>query len=175
MIMKKISSGKKDSVTVILGLDPGTATTGWGVISTHRDKNKYIAHGCIETPAKTELPLRLDSIAKQLTKLIRIYKPDLVSVEEIYFYSNTTTAISVAQARGVLLQIAAAHHLPVHSYTPLQVKQALTGYGNADKRQIQKMITIVLGMEAVPASDDAADALAIAVTCAHSFKLEGIK
>jgi len=166
--MKKIK-------TVILGLDPGTATTGWGVISTDGDKNTYIAHGCIETPAKIDLSLRLDSIAKQLTQLIKQYTPNLVAVEEIYFYNNVSTVISVAQARGVLLQIAAAHHLPVHGYTPLQVKQALTGYGRADKRQIQKMITMVLGLKTVPTPDDAADALAIAVTCAHSYKLEGIK
>lgn len=163
------------SHTIILGLDPGTATTGWGVILVESGKNKYLAHGCIETPAKLELSLRLNDIAIQLNKLIKKYKPDLVAVEEIYFYNNVSTAISVAQARGVLLQTAASHHLPVHGYTPLQVKQALTGYGRADKKQMQKMIKMVLGMVDAPASDDAADALAIAVTCSHSYKMEAIK
>ena len=161
--------------TIILGLDPGTATTGWGVIEVVRGENIHIAHGCIETPAKTELSLRLNDIAIQLNKLLKTYKPDSVAVEEIFFYNNVSTAISVAQARGVLIQTAASHHLPVHGYTPLQVKQAVTGYGAADKQQMQKMIKMVLGLSEVPTPDDAADALAIAVTCAHSSKMEAIK
>ena len=157
---------------IILGLDPGTATTGYGVVVHDGVSAHYIAHGCIVT-AKTELPARrLHEIAKQLGVILRQYQPDLVAVEELFFMRNVTTAMSVSQARGVLLQTAAAAKLPVYSYTPLQVKQAIAGYGRADKSQVQKMVKMILGLPSIPKPDDAADALAIAITCAHSYTLE---
>jgi len=157
---------------IILGLDPGTATTGYGVVVYDGVKTHHIAHGCITTP-KIDLPAkRLNDIAKQLTAILRQYQPDLVAVEELFFMRNVTTAMSVSQARGVLLQLAAASKLPVHSYTPLQVKQAIVGYGRADKSQVQKMVKMILGLSEIPKPDDAADALAVAITCAHSYTLE---
>lgn len=159
---------------IILGLDPGTATTGYGVIEMVGNQTKYVAHGCITTPANTPLPDRLLSIAQELRLLIAQYSPSMVGIEELFFYKNVSTAITVAQARGVLVQVAAEAGLFVHGYTPTQVKQALTSYGQADKKQMQKMITLVLGLDTIPTPDDAADALAIAVTCAHSAKLEKI-
>ena len=156
---------------IVLGLDPGTATTGYGVVRIDTQSAKYIAHGCILTPAALPPAQRLNLIAQELTGLIAAHRPDLVAVEELFFYNNITTAMAVAQARGVLLQTAAAHNIDVRSFTPLQVKQAITGYGKADKKQIQKMITMILSLKSIPKPDDAADALAIAVTCAHSIPL----
>ncbi|MDD5605988.1 MAG: crossover junction endodeoxyribonuclease RuvC [Patescibacteria group bacterium] len=157
---------------IIIGIDPGTATTGFGVVEVQDDQIFYIDHGTIQTPAKTDLHLRLDTIAKAFATLLKKHKPTRVAVEELYFFKNITSAISVAHARGVILQTATNHHVAIVSYTPLQVKQALTGYGKADKKQIQKMVKMILRMEDIPRPDDAADALAIAITCAHSKRLE---
>lgn len=160
---------------IILGLDPGTATVGYGVVVTEADQVKHIAHGCIIT-AKTEaMPTRLNQIAKELRVLLRKFQPDLVAVEQLFFAKNITTAMTVAQARGVLLQTVANLNIPVEHYTPLQVKQALTGYGRADKPQMQKMIKMILGLADIPQPDDAADALAVAVTCANSIHLASLK
>jgi crossover junction endodeoxyribonuclease RuvC len=122
------------------------------------------------------MPERLLAIAKELRQLLSTHSPDHVAVEELFFYNNVTTAITVAQARGVLLQVVAEAGIPVHGYTPPQVKQAVTSHGQADKQQMQKMIMLILGLTTKPSPDDAADALAIAVTCAHSvnFKTIGI-
>lgn len=157
---------------IILGLDPGTATTGYGIIDCTGNQTVHIDHGCIITPATLPMPDRLVLIAQELRQLISTHSPERVAVEELFFSKNVSTAITVAQARGVLVQVAAEAGLPVHSYTPSQVKQALTSYGQADKKQMQKMITLVLGLAEVPTPDDAADALAIAVTCAHSANFE---
>ena len=157
---------------IIIGLDPGTAKTGFGVVEVRDDQIFYIEHGCIKTPAKTDLHLRLDVIAKALEELIKKYKPARVAVEELYFFKNISSAISVAHARGVLLQTANNHKVAISNYTPLQVKQALTGYGRADKQQIQKMVKMILRMNDIVNPVDAADALAIAITCAHSKRLE---
>lgn len=157
---------------IILGLDPGTATTGYGVVVADDIVTRHVAHGCITTMSTTEMHQRLNKIAKELKDVIRQYKPDIVAIEDLYFYKNVSSAITVAQARGVLLQTAAMAKLPVRHYTPLQVKQALTGHGRADKKQIQKMTKMILGMSGLPRPDDAADALAVAITCAHSSKLE---
>ncbi|MFH0905114.1 MAG: crossover junction endodeoxyribonuclease RuvC [bacterium] len=156
---------------IIFGLDPGTATTGYGVLIDDGRQLRHLAHGCILTPAGSEQHHRLQTIAKEFKALLRKYQPDLVAVESLYFFKNVSTAMSVAQARGVLLETAASAGLPVMSFTPLQVKQALTGYGKADKKQIQKMVKIVMGLAELPGPDDAADALAIAITCAHSSKI----
>ena len=161
-------------MAIILGIDPGTATTGYGVISVSGNSVAHIDHGCITTPSTEEMPQRLLSIATQLRRIIAESQPDMVAVEELFFYKNVTTAITVAQARGVLLQVAAEAGLPIYSYTPLQVKQSLTSFGRADKQQIQKMIMLTLGLGEIPQPDDAADGLAIAITCAHSYRLEKI-
>ncbi len=159
---------------IILGLDPGTATTGYGVVTHDGVSARHIAHGCFLTP-KTDSPAaRLHDIAKSLKAVLRQYQPDLVAVEELFFARNVTTAMKVSQARGVLLQTAAAAGIPVRSYTPLQVKQSLTSYGRADKAQVQKMVKMILGLPHIPTPDDAADALAVAITAAHSHTLEQI-
>lgn len=160
---------------IILGLDPGTATIGYGVIVVDAGQIKYIAHGCITTPKEQPLPVRLNCIAKDLRTILRKYRPDLVAVEELFFAKNVTTAINVAQARGVLLQTVANFKIPVEHYTPLQVKQALTGYGKADKTQMQKMAQLLLGLAVPPHPDDAADALGVAITCANSTRLASLK
>ncbi|AKM84960.1 TPA: crossover junction endodeoxyribonuclease RuvC [Patescibacteria group bacterium] len=158
--------------TIILGLDPGTATTGYGVVAHDGVKAHYLTHGCITTPKTDLTATRLHDIAKALRALIKKYQPDLVAVEELFFARNVTTAMNVSQARGVLLQVAAEAHTQIRSYTPLQVKQAITGYGRADKQQMQKMIKMILGLKEIPKPDDAADALAVAVTAAHASTLE---
>lgn len=157
---------------IILGLDPGTATTGFGVIEISGNHITHLAHGCILTPASMDMPDRLHQIATELRAILAQHQPERVAVEELFFYKNVTTAITVAQARGVLLQVVAEAGLPISSYTPLQVKQALTSFGRADKQQIQKMIMLTLGLSSTPQPDDAADGLAIAITCAHSHHLE---
>lgn len=159
---------------IILGLDPGTATTGYGIIKIEGNQMIHIDHGCILTAASSPLHERLGQIAFEVRQLIAHHSPDRVAVEDLFFFKNVSTAITVAQARGVLLSIAAEHQLPVYSYTPLQVKQALTSYGRADKKQMQKMVALILGLSELPSPDDAADGLAIAVTCANSHTLETI-
>lgn len=160
---------------IVLGLDPGTATTGYGVVEVKGNQLVHIEHGCILTPANSPLPQRLHQIALELRAIINKHHPVKVGVEEIFFSKNVSTAISVAQARGVLLQVCTEANIPVHSFTPVQVKQSLTSYGRADKKQMQKMICMVLGLVEVPTPDDAADALAIAVTCAHTNSFEKIE
>ncbi|MFA5010174.1 MAG: crossover junction endodeoxyribonuclease RuvC [Patescibacteria group bacterium] len=159
---------------IILGLDPGTATIGYGVIVADKADVKHIAHGCIITSKTETMPTRLNQIAKELRILLRKFQPDLVAIEQLYFAKNVTTAMTVAQARGVLIQTVANLNIPVEHYTPLQVKQALTGYGKADKTQMQKMVKALLGLADIPKPDDAADALAVAVTCAASSKLASL-
>ena len=161
--------------TIILGLDPGTATVGYGVVVSDRSIVKHIAHGCFLTAKDLPMATRLNQIAKQLREVLRQYTPDIVAIEDLYFAKNVTTAITVAQARGVLMQTVANLNLPVEHYTPLQVKQALTGYGKADKPQMQKMVKLQLGLAEIPSPDDAADALAIAITCANSVTLASLK
>lgn len=154
---------------VILGIDPGVATVGFGVVRSHKGKLTLIEYGCITTPPRTLLPARLFSIAEDLQKIIQKYRPDLVSVEELFFFKNKTTALAVAQSRGVILLSAQKQRVPLREFTPLQVKQALVGYGRAEKRQVQHMVKSILKMERIPRPDDAADALAIAI-CAANLK-----
>lgn len=160
--------------TIILGLDPGTATVGYGVVVSDGAVIKHITHGCIATSKDLPMPTRLNQIAKQLRELLRQYQPDIVAVEQLYFAKNVTTAMTVAQARGVLVQTVANLGIPVENYTPLQVKQAITGYGRADKVQMQKMVKMILGLKDIPHPDDAADAVAIAITCANSTRLASL-
>ena len=153
-----------------MGIDPGTAATGFGFIKKLPDKLKIIDYGCIRTEAKFSTAERLKKIDQQLTKLIRKYKPERIAVEDIFFFKNLKTAVKVSQARGVILARAAQPKVSVIEYTPLQIKQAVTGYGRADKKQVQKMVQVILNLKEIPQPDDAADALATAICCAHSLR-----
>ncbi len=155
---------------VIMGIDPGTATTGYGVIKNSDNKLKIIDYDCIKTEPKLSTAQRLKEIDQQLAKLIKKYKPRKIAVEDIFFFKNIKTAIKVSQARGVILAGAARAKIPVIEYTPLEVKQAVTSYGRADKHQVQQMVKVLLNLKEIPKPDDAADALAVAICCAHSHK-----
>lgn len=147
----------------LLGLDPGFARTGFAILDSDRGRLKAIDYGCWETKKNEPFSQRLVFLAKKLRAAIKKFKPDLVAVEEIFFFKNLKTAIQVAQARGVLLLAAAEAGLPLVELTPLQVKQSLSGYGRADKQQVQKMVQLILKLKEKPKPDDAADALAIAI------------
>lgn len=152
----------------ILGIDPGYATVGFGVIDTEKNRLSFVDCGAIETPAGERIEKRLLDIAKSLSVLIERYSPDCVSIEELFFYSNQTTGINVAQARGVLLCTCEVKGLPIYEYTPMQVKSAVVGYGKAEKRQVMEMTKTLLKLPGVPRPDDAADALAVAICHAHT-------
>ena len=147
----------------ILGIDPGTGITGWGVIDKEYNRLTAVDWGCIRTPAHQLNQKRLCEIYDGISLLIREYQPDEMAIEELFYNRNSTTVISVGQARGVLVLAAAQRGIPVYEYTPLQIKQAVTGYGRAEKKQIQYMIQNLLDLDAIPKPDDAADALAVAV------------
>lgn len=155
---------------IILGIDPGTATTGYGVIDSDKGKIKAVEHGCILTKANQNLETRLIIIFDELSEIIKKFKPEMVAVEELFFASNAKTAISVGHARGVILLACSKAKVPVYEYTPLQVKQAICGYGRGDKQQIQKMVKALLNLEEIPKPDDAADGLAIAICHANSHR-----
>ncbi|MDO5733669.1 MAG: crossover junction endodeoxyribonuclease RuvC [Eubacteriales bacterium] len=152
----------------ILGIDPGYARLGYAVVDYLDDCFTICDYGCIETSAKTPFPERLLVIFEALTALCERFEPTAVAIEELFFAQNTTTAIGVAEARGVAVLAGAIRHLPVYEYTPLQVKMAVVGYGNADKQQVQAMICHILRLRKAPKPDDAADALAVAICHAHS-------
>lgn len=148
----------------ILGIDPGTGILGFGVIEVDkRGKAGLVDAGVIRTPVKQADSKRLITIYDELSQLIQELKPQVMSVEKLFFVQNVTTGMSVAQARGIVLLCGEQHNLELHEYTPLQIKQALTGYGRADKKQIQEMVRIVLGLAETPKPDDCADALAAAI------------
>lgn len=148
-----------------LGIDPGTATVGYGLVRELPDGSlQAVEFGVIRTPPKVPMPERLNSIYDELTSLVERYKPDRAAVEELFFAKNVTTAITVSQARGVILLALERSHVQIHEYKPNEVKQAITGYGGADKHQMQEMIRMLLNLETIPRPDDAADALAIAIT-----------
>ena len=152
----------------ILGIDPGTGICGFGVIEVGRGKRpRMVTAGVITTPPHTPLGDRLLDIYQSLHEIIDECRPDEVSVEKLFFNQNITTGITVAEARGVVLLVARQYELPTAEYTPLQIKKSLTGYGRADKKQMQEMVRVHLGLGSVPKSDDAADALAAAIT--HSL------
>ena len=152
----------------ILGIDPGIATVGFGVVDADRGQHKYVSCGIISTPAHTSLSSRLDQIYTDLESLFDTFHPDAISVEELFFSKNITTGIPVAHGRGVILLAAYRHGIPVYEYTPMQVKQAVVGYGNAEKRQVIEMVRRILNMPAPPKPDDAADAVAMAICHARS-------
>lgn len=149
---------------VILGLDPGTASTGYGIIEAHDGQISVITYGVIKTPANKNASKRLQMIFKELNELIETYHPDGAGVEEVFFGRNITTAISVGQARGVLLLALANANIPVGEYSPPKIKDTVTGYGNANKAQVQLMVRNLLDLEETPRPDDAADGLAVAIT-----------
>jgi crossover junction endodeoxyribonuclease RuvC len=157
---------------IILGVDPGTAITGYGIIQSDGDELGLIDYGVITTPADWPLPRRLERIYRELTGLIAKHHPTDAVVEKLFFSKNVRTALSVGQARGVALLAAAQTPLVIHEYTPLQIKQAVVGYGRAEKMQIQQMVKMLLQLDFVPQPDDAADALAIAICHAHSARMQ---
>ncbi len=157
----------------ILGIDPGLATMGFGVIDTVNGKSTAVDYGVVLTPKNEALPTRLAILEKGVKSLIEKYKPDEVALEELFFNNNVKTAIDVAQARGVILLTCVKECGRLFEYTPLQIKQALTGYGRAEKRQIQQMVTTFLGLSKIPRPDDAADGLAVALTHANTNRLSG--
>src|SRR5918997_4117572 len=158
---------------IILGIDPGTAIMGWGVIRQQGSKLRYVQHGAITTPSDWPMPRRLSRLFDGVTRLVEGYGPDAVAVEELFFNTSVTTGITVGQARGVALLAAYRAGIPVAEYTPMEVKQAITSYGRADKRQVQEMVKALLSLPEIPRPDDAADGLAIAVTHAFSSNLPG--
>lgn len=155
------------SGTIVLGIDPGTAMTGYGVVLREGAKLRALDYGCVETLSSMELPKRLLEIHRAVTELIVTHKPERIGVERLFFNKNVQSAFAVGQARGVVLLAAAEHGLPVFEFGPHEVKLAVTGYGRAQKDQVQKMVQAVLGMAVLPRPDDAADALAVAICLAH--------
>lgn len=147
----------------ILGIDPGLAIVGWGVIEAAGGRFCPVACGSVTTPAHTDVDARLSTIYDDICALLEKYKPDEMAIEELFFNTNTTTAIAVAEARGVILLAARQHGVKISEYTPLQVKQAVVGYGRAEKRQVIAMVTSLLKLPAPPKPDDTADALALAL------------
>ena len=153
---------------VILGIDPGYAITGYGVVSYEKNHFSVLDYGAITTKAHTPFEQRLLTLHQQLDVVISRFHPDVMAIEELFFQRNTTTAIGTAQARGVLILAAAEANIPVYEYTPMQIKQAVTGYGRADKNQVSTMVKMLLHLEEMPKPDDVTDALAIAICQAHT-------
>lgn len=148
---------------VILGIDPGFGTLGYGAIETVRGNHRVLTYGAITTPPKKDMPRRLHEIFHDLLTLLDTIKPDAVAIEQLFFNTNITTGIQVAQARGVILLACAERGIEIAEYTPLQVKQGVVGYGRAEKKQVMEMTRMMLKLEKIPRPDDAADALAIAL------------
>lgn len=153
---------------IILGIDPGYAIVGVGIIEYNGNKFKTIAYDAITTHAKTATSLRLKTIYDDINFCIDKFRPDAIAIEELFFNNNAKTAIAVAQARGVLVVSAANRGIPIYEYTPLQIKQSVAGYGRADKQQVQHMVKALLGLNTIPKPDDAADALAVAICHANA-------
>jgi len=151
----------------ILGIDPGIARLGYGIVDVQGNQLRPVAYGCLETPAHTPVASRLQTLYRGINEIIETHHPEVMAVEELFFNRNTTTAFVVGQARGVVLLAGVEHGMTDAEYTPMQVKQAVVGYGRADKTQIQYMVRLLLNLREVPKPDDTADALAIAITHAH--------
>jgi crossover junction endodeoxyribonuclease RuvC len=156
----------------IIGIDPGTGILGFGVIDSHSGKTKLVTAGVIITPAHTPLADRLEEIYLELTNIIAETKPEMMAIEQLFFAKNVTTAMSVAHARGVAMLTGKQAKLRIEEYTPMQIKLSLTGYGKADKKQVQEMVRVQLGLKEVPKPDDCADALAAAIMCAFVTKVK---
>jgi crossover junction endodeoxyribonuclease RuvC len=157
----------KTNAKIILGIDPGIADTGFGVVCSERNRLECVDYGSIKTSAKLPLADRLEILSEELKKIINKHKPDLIAVEELFFCKNVKTALVVGQARGVIILTSKQNKVKTVEFTPLQVKQAVSAYGKASKLQVQKMVKLILGLKEIPKPDDAADALAIAI-CASS-------
>lgn len=155
----------------ILGIDPGFGRTGWGVIEKSGSEWQVVDFGCIETSAKKDFISRIDELNRELLKIIKKYKPTQSGVEDLFFAKNVKTAMKVGQARGVILLTLRQAGIPIDEFNPLQIKQALTGYGRAEKGQVQKMVEMILQIKKKIRPDDAADALAVALTCGASMKM----
>jgi crossover junction endodeoxyribonuclease RuvC len=156
---------------IVVGLDPGTAIVGWGVLEVEGQNTRCVGYGVITTDKTMTDSQRLVAIANGIEKLLDEHKPELVGIEKLFFSRNVTTAMTVSQARGVLMYVCERQGVPIVSFTPNEVKMALTGYGKADKQQMQKMVQLLLKLPTLPKPDDAADAVAIALIAAqtHSF------
>lgn len=157
---------------IIFGIDPGFAITGYGVVEKLGNKYKVLDYGVITTKAGLDLSVRLNIMYEEIVRKFNEYNPDYVAMEELFFCKNITTGIAVAHGRGVLLLAIAQMGKPFYEYTPLQIKQAITGYGKADKKQMQKMVQVLLNLDSIPKPDDAADALAVALCCGNSERLK---
>ena len=153
---------------IIFGIDPGFAITGYGVVEKLGNKYKVLDYGVITTKAGLDLSVRLNIMYEEIVRKFNEHKPDCVAMEELFFCKNLTTGIAVAHGRGVLLLAINKLGVPFYEYTPLQIKQAITGYGKADKKQMQKMVQVLLKLDSIPKPDDAADALAVALCCGNS-------
>lgn len=157
---------------IILGIDPGLGRTGWGIVEKNKSqKLKTKGFGCIETQSGLDTPSRLLRIFREINIIVDEYKPDIAAIEKLFFNTNVTTAMSVGEARGVVVLALARMGVPIEEFTPLQVKQAITGYGQATKEQMQKMVKTLLQLDAIPKPDDAADALAVAITLSATPKI----
>ncbi len=152
---------------IVLGIDPGYAIIGYGVLDTNKS-NMLVDYGAIITPKEDSMPVRLENIDKSLKYLFEKFKPDVVAIEELFYFKNQKTVIQVAQARGVILLACQKYCGKIYEYTPLQIKQALTGQGRAEKAQVQFMVKAILGLDKIPKPDDAADALAVAICHSQS-------
>lgn len=160
---------------LVVGIDPGVATTGYGVVRDTRDGIVLVDFGIITTPPRMPLAQRLLVLHRELEKIVQLHRPESSAVEKLFFQKNVTTAIAVGQARGVALLTMAENSIEVSEYTPLEVKQAVAGYGSADKKQVQYMVRALLNMEEIPSPDDAADALAIAICHLHSVRFRNLE
>jgi crossover junction endodeoxyribonuclease RuvC len=161
---------------LVLGIDPGTATTGYGLVRDTSDGNlEIVTYGVISTPKNTLPESRLLEIYNQITNLVSLHRPETAAVEKLYFQRNITTAMAVSQARGVILLVLAQNGLLVSEYTPMEVKQAVAGYGGADKNQVQQMVKAILHLEDIPRPDDAADALAVAICHCHAYRYKRLE
>jgi len=160
-----------NKVMLTLGIDPGVATTGFGLVRETANRLSYVACGCISTTPKESSQQRLAIIYGEVKKLIALHHPTYLAIERLYFGENSKTAMAVGQARGIVLLAAAEAKIMIAEYTPLEVKMAVTGYGKAEKKQVQQMVKNLLNLAAPPHPDDAADALAVAICHLHSYKL----
>ncbi|MCX7698932.1 MAG: crossover junction endodeoxyribonuclease RuvC [Candidatus Goldbacteria bacterium] len=160
---------------VILGIDPGMARCGFGIIEKKGNRIKYLSAGVIESESDLKQAERLEIIYKGIKKLIKKFEPDIIAIESLFFSKNVKTAFRVGEARGVILLIGQLKKIKIIEFTPLQVKISITGYGFAEKVQVQKMVKIILGLKETPKPDDVADALAVAICCANSLKMKMLK
>ena len=160
---------------LVLGIDPGIAITGYGLVQADEDGSIHaVDHGAILTDAGTPLPLRLEQLYHSLQEILQLHQPETSAVEKLFFVRNVKTGIAVGQARGVALLALAQSHIGVAEYSPNEVKQAVVGYGKAEKKQVQKMISVLLNLESIPHPDDAADALAVAICHLHSATMHNL-